>query len=379
MIKLDKPKQDNQLHRLAEIDAIFASIGEGLIVTNDIGKVTRVNKIALDIFGIKKSEIINKRFTDSIIAYYENGLPVSVIDTPIVKAFLTGKVINQKTIYKKKDGTKIPVQTTISPLMLRGKPIGSVQLFRDISSEIQMDKMKSDFISVASHQLRTPLSSVNIYAGMLKEGLAGEINDQQRIFIGTILTSVRRMNELIDTLLNITKIEAGGIKVSPEKTNLNNLLQEIISEIIPSTDNKKLKLTMDVDNDLKDIKTDGLLVKEVILNLLTNAIKYTPEKGSITISLKSDSNNVIFSIKDTGYGIPDHLQEHIFTKFFRADNILVHDVSGTGLGLYLTKVITDNLNGDLWFESIENKGSTFYLSLPIHGSIAKTGNYNIGS
>jgi signal transduction histidine kinase len=185
------------------------------------------------------------------------------------------------------------------------------------------------------------------------------------------------MNELIDTLLNITRIEAGGIEVSPSNIEMHGLVEEIISSIMPSIEEKSMSLRFKADDDPIQIKTDPVLVKEVLINLLTNAIKYTPEGGAVEVMLLRSSKNVIITIQDNGYGIPTLAQRHIFTKFFRADNILLHDVAGTGLGLYLTKMIAESLNGDLWFESEENKGSTFYFSLPAHGSVSRQGTFKI--
>jgi PAS domain S-box-containing protein len=371
------PKQSS--HYVTEIEALIASIGEGLIATDVKGRITRVNKPALAIFGYKSAELMNRRITDKIVAVYENGQPLEIVDTPIAKSYLTGEAISERATYKRKDGTVIPVQVTVSPLLLKGVPIGAVQLFRDIRAEIQMDKMKSDFISLASHQLRTPLSTVNIYAGMLIDGLAGELSDEQRAFTRTILGAAHRMNELIDTLLNITRIEAGGIEVSPSNVELYGLVEEIISSIMPSIEEKNMSLQFKAENDPSPILTDPILIKEVLINLLTNAIKYTPEAGTIEVTLLKSNKNIIISVQDNGYGIPAVAQTHIFTKFFRADNILLHDVGGTGLGLYLTKMIAESLNGDLWFESEENKGSTFYFSLPAHGSISRQGTFKIDS
>ena len=358
---------------------MIASIGEGLIATDDKGRITRVNKQALDIFGYKRSELLHHRLTNKIVAVFENGKPIDVTDTAIAKSYLTGEAISQRANYRRSDGSVIPVQVTVSPLLLRGIPIGAVQLFRDIREEIQMDKMKSDFISLASHQLRTPLSTVNIYASMLIDGLAGDLTDEQRAFTRTILSAAHRMNELIDTLLNITRIEAGGIEVSPTKVELHTLLEEVISSIMPSIEEKNMSLQFKADDEPIYIKTDPILVREVLINLFTNAIKYTPEAGTIEIMLLKSNKNIIISVQDNGYGIPALAQSHIFAKFFRADNILLHDVAGTGLGLYLTKMIAESLNGDLWFESEENKGSTFYFSLPIHGSASRQGTFKLSS
>jgi len=365
-------------HNEAKVEALFASIGEGLIVTDETGIITRVNKPALSIFGYKKYELLKHRFTEKIVEVYENGQPLNVLDRPIGKAFMTGHVVTEKTMYQRKDNSLVSVQVTVSPLLLRGKPIGTVQLFRDISSEIETEKMKSDFISLASHQLRTPLSSINIYAGMLLDGMGGNLNRKQKTFVLTILSSSHRMNELIDTLLNITRIEAGHIHVKAIKVDMRKLLDEIVIETTPSIKDKKIRFNFNTPQTPIMIKTDPLLVKEVFTNLLSNSVKYTKIGGTISIEIKNETKNYIFCFRDTGAGIPKKLQARVFTKFFRADNILTHDVSGTGLGLYLAKAIADNLSGDLWFESIENKGSTFYFSLPKHGSISRQGRFIIG-
>ncbi|HSW80156.1 MAG TPA: ATP-binding protein [Candidatus Saccharimonadales bacterium] len=347
-----------------EIEALFASIGEGLIATDEIGKVTRINQSALDIFGYKKSEIMGERFTQKVVAVYESGKPLNVIERPIARSFLTGQVVSERVLYKRKDGSQIPAHVTVSPLIVNGKPVGSVQLIRDITSEIQMERMKSDFISLASHQLRTPLSSVNIYANMLKDGLGGDMTELQNTFVDTILASAKRMNELIDTLLNITRVETKGIEISPGLVDMKSLIHEILTEIKPVIQEKKLSLQFRERYKIL-VSTDKQLAKEVLVNILTNAVKYTPSGGKILIKIEKSGANIIISIKDSGYGIPLNAQAHIFTKFFRANNILSHDVSGTGLGLYLTKMIAESLGGDLWFDSIENKGTTFYFSLPV--------------
>jgi PAS domain S-box-containing protein len=354
----------------ARIEALLTSIGDGVIATDNLGNITRVNQAALDILGYKKSEVMHKRFPDKIQAVYDNGLPVKVIDRPIAKAFLTGKSVSQRMVYKRKDGRAVPVQLTVSPVIFSKKPMGAIEVFRDVSSEIRDEKLKSDFISIASHQLRTPLSSINIYSRMLEDGMAGELNERQKIFVSTILASVDRMNELIDTLLNVTRIEAGGLAVNIKSVEVSRLLQQILAEMKPAMDDKSLQLVCDLPDDELQVHSDGLLLKEIFANLLANAVKYTPNEGRVRVSLALKGADIIFSVSDSGIGIPLHAQKHIFSKFFRADNVLQKEVGGTGLGLYLTKLIGEQLGGDVWFESEENEGSTFYLSLPA-GSSAK--------
>jgi len=351
-------------HNGARLEALFASIGEGVIATDETGAITRINRTACNLLGVRRTNVIGKHFLSVVISVHDNGTPMNVFDRPIVKAFQTGKTVHARTLYQQKNGSLLPVQLTVSPIILRGRPIGAIEVFRDLTTEIENDKLKSDFISIASHQLRTPLSAINMYTSMLRDGLAGELNEQQLPYIQTILTSVERMNVLIDTLLNITRIEAGGIIINHRLVQVDNLSREMFTEFIPAAQAKSIALTADLPDTMEPIYTDTLLIREICANLLSNAIKYTPEGGSVQFTLTDTPKELEWKVSDTGYGIPENDQKHIFLKFFRAENITNKDVSGTGLGLYLIKNIAESLGGELWFESTENVGSSFHFLLP---------------
>ncbi|GAC1501319.1 MAG: hypothetical protein NVS1B10_05450 [Candidatus Saccharimonadales bacterium] len=351
--------------RRAETDALFASIGDGAIATDEYGKITRINPAALQLLGYAEDELLGKWFPKTIIAVNAEGTPLNLIDRSITKAFLTGETISEKILYRKKNGQNIPVSLTVSPIIYHGHPTGAIEVFRDITLDQEIDRMKSEFISLASHQLRTPLSAIKTYAHMLYEEYMGKLNSSQKNSLNTIINASNRMNELISTLLNITLMESGTIAITPKKINICQLSDEVRKELSLLASDKSITITQILKGKASPtIKTDNLIVKEVMTNLLTNAIKYTPDGGKVNIKLNPRRADILVEISDSGWGIPEYSQDQIFSKFFRAQNIVKKETTGTGLGLYLVRGLLDALGGEIWFESQESKGTTFYFTIP---------------
>ena len=349
----------------AAADALFASIGDGAIATDEFGKITQVNRVAQQIIGYKSSELVGQWFPKKIIAVTPDNEPINLIDRPITKAFLTGQPIIEKLHYRRKNGLIVPVSVSVSPIIIDGKPVGAIELFRDITLEQEVDRMKSEFISLASHQLRTPLSAIKTYSHMLVDGFMGDVTPSQKKALRTIISATNRMNELISTLLNITRIESGTIAVTPRLLQMDKTVEEVLKEVsLMAADKSIILTTTNVGRGLMSIKTDNLILKEIITNLVSNAIKYTPDAGSVTVLVKPRAHDIIVSVVDTGWGIPKYAQDQIFSKFFRAHNIVKRETTGTGLGLYLVKGLLDRLGGKIWFESEEGEGTTFSFALP---------------
>lgn len=359
------PDERSLPEQQAETEALFTSIGDGAISTDEFGRITRVNPVAQQLLGYKETELLGTWFPKKIMALGLDGQPINLIDRPITKALLTGKPIAQKLYYRRKDGQRIPVAINVSPIISDGKPLGAIQVFRDITLEQEIDRMKSEFISLASHQLRTPLSAIKTYSHMLFDGYMGELNEAQKKSLATIINASDRMNELIGTLLNITRMESGTIAITLKQLHVSTLAQEVVSELSLMAVHKSIALNLRYTRRTGlSIRTDSLIVKEILTNLVANAIKYTPEGGKVGIVIHPRSRDILIEVADTGWGIPKYSQDQIFSKFFRASNIVKRETSGTGLGLYLVKGLLDALGGDIWFKSEEGKGTVFSFTLP---------------
>jgi len=199
---------------------------------------------------------------------------------------------------------------------------------------------------------------------MLSDGYMGEVTHAQREALRTIINATNRMNELISTLLNITRIESGTIAVSSKMISVDKLVQDVVKDLEVQAGDKNIGITIKLPSTPVRVKTDSLIAKEILSNLIANSLKYTPEGGNIQVRVQRKKNSIVVVVKDNGVGIPKYSQDQIFTKFFRAPNVLKYETTGTGLGLYLVKGLTEQIGGRIWFESEEGKGSTFFLSLP---------------
>lgn len=236
-----------------------------------------------------------------------------------------------------------------------------------------LDLAKDEFVSIASHQLRTPLTALKGFTGMLIDEDAGPINDKQREYLSEIKSANDRMIDLINSLLNVSRVDLDVFIVEPEPVNLQKIAESVMSELEMKIKEKKLQVEMTFEKDLPMINVDLKIVRMIFQNLLTNALKYTPSEGSITLNVKKDGSNILISVTDTGYGIPENVQSKIFQKLFRADNIRQKDPTGTGLGLYIIKSTLEKTGGKIWLKSKENYGSTFYVTIPLEGMKRKEG------
>lgn len=245
-------------------------------------------------------------------------------------------------------------------------------IIKTIDQLATTNRMKTEFVSIASHQLRTPLSVIKWYVEFLtKKNLQANLTQEQKRYIQIIGESNQRMIRLVNDLLDISRIESGKIQIHPQPTNIIELTQNIIQENQPLAEQKNIKIIFKYDPGLPLLYVDPKRISMVIENLISNAIKYMKDNindALISIDLSQDGNKFLFSITDNGVGIPEKDQKKIFKKFFRADNTMKLKTSGTGLGLFIAKAIIESHKGKMWFVSKEGGGTTFYFELSIKRS-----------
>ncbi len=281
--------------------------------------------------------------------------------------------------YVRKDKTKFPVAIMVTPVILDGKVIGTIEVFRNITKEREVDRAKTEFVSLASHQLRTPLSSVRWYSEMLLEGDAGQVSEKQKHYLEEIQHGNLRMIELVNTLLHVSRLELGMAQVHIENVQLSKVVTEVLQDIEPRRLKQAISVEVQIPRSLPPLMTDVNLIHIVVENLILNAIKYTSANGKVKIVAQEVSlgesfdtktaseKSIGLSITDNGIGIPLAQQDQIFKKLFRTENAREVDTDGVGLGLYLTKLVLERMKGLIWFTSHVGKGTTFYVLLPYNG------------
>jgi len=244
--------------------------------------------------------------------------------------------------------------------------LGTLVILHDVTREKIIERMKTEFVSLAAHQLRTPLSAIKWALRMVLDGDLGPITEEQRDFMEKTYSSNERIITLINDLLNVTRIEEGRYLYRPILTDIESVVQFVIDSYKEEIEKRKIKFEFKKpEKKLPKVMLDVEKMRLAIQNLLENAIRYTQPEGRVTASLKYVKKEIEFSIKDTGIGIPKDQQERIFTKFFRGGNAIRLETKGSGLGLFIVKNIIEAHGGKIWFESEEGKGTTFYFTIPV--------------
>lgn len=238
-------------------------------------------------------------------------------------------------------------------------------IIQSVEQMARTNKMKSEFVSIASHQLKAPIAEINWETELLLSKNSEGLNEKQKDLIDRVSKSNERMGRLVNDLLDVARIDQGKLALIKDQFNIVELVEKITdnNQLLAKANNVEIKISK--SKNIPPIVNDRRRIGVVVDNLISNAIKYTKGKGMVSLSVVSEKNKIIVCVKDNGVGIPRNQQEHVFEKFFRSENTARYQVSGTGLGLYISKNIVEQSGGEIRFHSEENKGSEFCFSLPL--------------
>jgi signal transduction histidine kinase len=359
--------------------AILQSLSDGVIVCNGDGAVLAANPAVERILERPIEELVIWNLPELL----KRLLGRRAVEVP-VEDLLQRPVgpDNQPRTFSAtfQIGLRV-INMTLGPvLMPNGQLMGAVSVFRDITREVESDRLKTEFIGTVSHELRTPMTSIKGFTQLLAMGSLGPINDTQKEFLNTIQTNAERMISIINDLLDITKIETGSVELDIRPLHLAETLSNVVSELQSSIAAREHELSINIPPGLPLARADAKRINQILHNLLSNAVKYTPRAGKITFDarevgeevvpddqregLKPGARYVLIDIADTGVGIAPEEQEKIFERFYRTENPLKIEAGGTGLGLSLVRPLVELLGGRIWLTSAVGEGSTFSLIVP---------------
>lgn len=338
---------------------------ESISITSADEKIMYVNRAFETLTGYAQKEVLGKNL-HLLLRSSENQ--EDAYDTMRKTVALGKSFVFNDIVLKNKKGGWYHAEMALYPVKEKGGVVFYVQIQRDITQRIEIDRVKNEFISIASHQLRTPLTAMKWFSEILQGGEVGKLTKKQRSVVRDISLSSDRMIELVNALLTISRLEAGHIAVSHKSIHIENLVDGLLKDLSAIIQKKHLRVVKKVSH-LPVAHTDPDLLREIYANLIGNAVKYTPRNGFIEISVVVKSGKIVSHVKDAGYGISQQEQKRIFEKFFRAENVVLEEPNGNGLGLYLTKAFVELLGGKIWFLSRLHKGSTFSFSIPLNKKI----------
>lgn len=365
-------KLEDYADNLKKFQLAVQNASDQIVITDSDGIIIYGNESVKTITGFEINDVIGRKAGS---AELWGGQMPDEYYKEMWRTIKTDRVTFQNEIRnKRQDGTAYDAAISITPILDdKGAVIFFVGIERDITKAKEIDRAKTEFVSLASHQLRTPLSAINWYTEMLMDQDSGKINETQKEYLLEIYKGNKRMVDLVNSLLNVSRIDMGTFDINTEPINVVDLAEDVFTEMTPQIKAKDLRVETDFA-ELPMVMLDPKLTRIIIQNLVSNAIKYTPPKGKVKLDIdKEDDKCIVITVEDTGYGIPRKQQDKVFSKLFRADNVQALDTEGTGLGLYIVKSIIDNAGGEISFESEEGKGTTFVVKLPFAGMREKTG------
>lgn len=351
-----------------KIEAVLESMGDGVFVTDLKKKIVLINNSAQKLGRITKKKVLGRFYGD--VFHFQNNegdLLNYEVDCPVQQAITERRsVVRDDLVLVTESGKKINVSFYASPILdASDNVVGGIVVLRDVTKEKEIERMKFEFVSIASHELKTPIALIAGHLSMALEDKFGKMDAKIKELVQKAYEGAQRLQKLVNDLLSVSRIEEGKMSLNLEKMSLEDIINETIEEFKDRFKEKQLYLKFEkISPRIPSVEVDKIKIKEVISNLLSNAFKFTL-KGGVTIKLKSSGKMVEVRVEDTGIGINPEDIPYLFQKFHQLENPYVRKEQGTGLGLYICKSIIEMHGGKIWVESKgQDKGSTFIFTLP---------------
>lgn len=372
-IDRSKPHESTKLSRYAlQSEGIANAIGDGVIMIDTEGIIRFLNPAGAQILGWSQQDSVNLHYKSILKLFTENGDPIPDTADPVQQTMTSGSE-HRSTILlaETQAGKKRNIGIVITPV--DNKKTGVIVAFRDITKEKQEEHQQAEFISTASHEMRTPVASIEGYLGLALNPATATIDAKARDYITKAHESAQHLGRLFQDLLDVSKAEDGRLSNNPVVLDMGEYVGSIVEGLQSKATAKGLTLQFapsvsaeDEDRRINPVyfaHLDKDHVRELVSNLTENAIKYTPS-GSVTVDITGTADKLVISVTDSGIGIPAEDIPHLFQKFYRVDNTDTREIGGTGLGLYLCRRLAETMSGRIWAESTYKKGSTFFVELP---------------
>ena len=353
-------------------DVVINAIDDGVLAISKDGNIELINPSAQQIIGWDQGDALGLNWKSVLKLVTSDGKDVEDLENPIAQSLSKNQPThNDKLFLLTSSEKRILVSIVSSPVGTDGE--GIIVVFRDITKEKAEEREQAEFISTASHEMRTPVASIEGYLGLALNPATAHIDEKARDFITKAHESAQHLGRLFQDLLDISKVEDGRMKNNPRIINVNDFLKDIFDGLATKADEKQLNYIFmpDIIDEGKEKSLQPIFYanidpdhfREVVSNLIENAIKYTPS-GEVVVNVTGDDKQISVSVKDSGIGIPAEDIPHLFQKFYRVDNSDTREIGGTGLGLYLSRRLAEAMSGNLRVESKYKEGSTFYLEIP---------------
>jgi PAS domain S-box-containing protein len=345
-------------------DLLLASVGDGIYGVDRSGVVTFVNPAAARTLAYSPDELIGREAHATFHDNQPDGTPFPVQGCYITEAIQSQKVASgEEDSYRRADGRSIPVEVTATPLVEDDQAIGAVVVFRDVTQRREVDRMKSEFVSMVSHELRTPLTAIRGSLGLIAGGAMGELSPSARRMLDIALVSSERLSRLINEILDIERIESGMLSMDPATYRAQDLIEAAVGQVQVIAEEAGVRVSVGKTGGL--VYADADRVIQTLLNLLSNAIKFSDRGGFVTVGAESHGDVVQFAIRDGGRGIPEDKLDSIFARFEQVDSTDAREKGGAGLGLSISRSIVERLGGQIWAVSNSPEpGATFRFTLP---------------